>query len=62
MASNMLTTKEATLISDLLTFEECATKKAKIFSKTLTDKKLAENFSVLAENHQKRFNALMELL
>lgn len=60
--SNMLTTKEATLISDLLQYEESACKKARLYSRTLTNSKLAEEFSKIADRHEKRFNALFELL
>jgi hypothetical protein len=62
MGKNMLTTKEATLISDLLTMEESACKKARLYSRTLTDKNLAQSFQQIADNHQRRFNALLELL
>ena len=62
MGKNMLTTKEATLLSDILIYEESACKKARLYARTLTDKKLAENFNRLADNHQKRFNALYDLL
>lgn len=62
MANNMLTTKEATLISDLLTMEESACKKARLYSRTLTDVNLANAFKKIADNHEKRFNALLELL
>lgn len=62
MGKNMLTTKEATLISDLLTMEESACKKARLYSRTLTDKNLAQSFEQIADNHQRRFNALLELL
>jgi hypothetical protein len=62
MDKNMLTTKEATLISDLLTYEENACKKARIYSKTLTNTKVAREFCQIADNHQARFNALLELL
>ena len=62
MSKNMLTTKEATLISDLLTMEESACKKARLYSRTLTDKNWAQSFEQIADNHQKRFNALLELL
>ena len=62
MAKNMLTTKEATLISDLLMYEESACKKARLYSKTLTNKELAANFGKIADGHQKRFNALLNLL
>ena len=58
----MLTTKEATLLSDMLIYEESACKKARLYARTLTDKKLAGKFDKLADNHEKRFNALLELL
>lgn len=62
MSKDMLTTKEVTLISDLLTMEESACKKARLFSRTLTDQQLAESFGKIADNHEKRFNALLDLL
>ena len=62
MSNNMLTTKEATLISDLLTMEESACKKARLYSRILTDANLAQSFSKIADTHEKRFNALLELL
>ena len=62
MSGNMLTTKEATLLSDLLIYEESACKKARLYSKTLFNEKLADNFTKIADEHQKRFNALLELL
>lgn len=62
MDKNMLTTKEAGLISDLLTLEESACKKARLYSRILTDQTLAESFSKIADNHEKRFNALLNML
>lgn len=62
MGNNMLTTKEATLLADLLTYEETACKKARLYSRILTDKSLAEKMNKIADNHQKRFNSLYELL
>ena len=62
MAGNMLTTKEAALISDLLTYEESACKKARLYSRTLTDKNVAEQLGKIADNHQRRFNALFDML
>ena len=62
MGKNMLTTKEATLISDLLTNEEQACKKARIYQKTLTDVTLSQTFGKIADNHERRFNALLEML
>ncbi len=61
-SNNMLTTKEATLIGDLLTLEESACKKARLYARTLTDVALAESFTKIADNHEKRFNALLEML
>ena len=59
---NMLTSKELTLLSDLLIYEMSACKKARLYSRILTDQNLAEQCSRLADNHQNRFNRLLELL
>ena len=58
----MLTTKEATLLSDLLIYEESACKKARLYARTLTNKKLADDLDKIADGHEKRFNALFDLL
>lgn len=60
--ANMLTTKEATLLSDLLIYEESACKKARLYARTLTNKKLADDLDKIAGLHEKRFNALFDLL
>ena len=57
-----LTAKEVDFISDLLTLEENVCKKARIYSKTLTDAATAQEMKCVAENHEKRFNALLALL
>ena len=62
MSKNMLTTKEATLITDLLTMEESICKKARLYSRTLTDAKLAQKMNDIANNHQERFKSLLGLL
>ncbi len=62
MSKNMLTSKEATLISDLLTYEESACKKARHYAKCLPDGELANKLNDVADNHEKRFNALLKLL
>ncbi len=62
MDKNMITTKEATLIGDLLTMEESACKKARLYSRILTNRQLAEKMNCIADNHERRFNALLELL
>ena len=59
---NMLTTKELEIIQDLLIYEENACKKAKMYSKILTNEKLAENLKNLYQNHLKRYQTLLELL
>ena len=61
METNMLTTKEATLIGDLLTMEESACKKARLYSRTITDQQLSQAFNKIADNHERRFNALLDL-
>ncbi len=60
--ANMLTTKELKLIGDLLTLEEMAIKKVGLYSRTLTDPTLIQNFTHLKENHQKRYENLLSLL
>ena len=62
MGNSMLTTKELTLIGDLLTIEENTCKKARLYSRILTDVKLAEKMNEIANNHEKRFNSLFQLL
>ncbi|MBQ7642423.1 MAG: hypothetical protein IJS67_00830 [Clostridia bacterium] len=57
-----LTAKEVDFISDLLTLEENVCKKARIYSKTLTDAALSQEMKCVAENHEKRFNSLLSLL
>lgn len=59
---NMLTTKEATLIADLLTKEQLVCKKARLYSKILTDTAISKRLDDIADSHQNRFNALLGLL
>ena len=58
----MLTTKEATLLSDLLIYEESACKKARLYAKSLTNKQLSQKLNEIADNHEQRFKSLMGLL
>ena len=60
--ANMLTTKELEIIQDLLIYEENACKKAKIYSKILTNEKLAGLSKKLYENHKKRYETLLGLV
>ena len=62
MNKNMLTIKEAGLIADLLTYEENACKKARLYSRIMTDPTVAAELKTVADNHERRFNALLELL
>ena len=54
-----LTSKELTMISDALTFEGLICKKARAYSKTLTDTDLADCMAKIADEHQRRYNALL---
>lgn len=60
--ANMLTTKECTLISDLLSLEENACKKARLYARVLTDPKLSAKMNAIADSHEKRFKSLLEML
>lgn len=62
MAACKLTAKEVDFVSDLLTYEESACKKARIYSRTLTDIGLAQAAAGIADNHKRRFEALLKLL
>ncbi len=57
-----LTSKELTMISDALTFEGLICKKARAYSKTLTDTDLADCMTKIADEHQRRYNALLNLI
>ncbi len=57
-----LTTKDLEVISHLLQGEQMACKKARIYSKTMTDPVLAERMGELAEIHAHRFNQLLTIL
>ncbi len=60
--ANMLTTKETGLVGELLTLEESACKKARLYSRSLTDPKLAKQFEIIANEHEQRFNTLLSML
>lgn len=57
-----LTTKEFGLLSDILTAEENLCKKARVYSKILTDPVTAEKMKVAADNSAKRYAGLLGLL
>ena len=57
-----ITTKELELISDVLTYEGLICKKARAYSKTLTDVDLAQTMTQIADEHEQRYNALLSLI
>ena len=61
MAEN-LTAKEVNMLSQALTTEGLICKKARMYSNTLTDPALAECMAGLAEEHEKRYAALLKQL
>ena len=57
-----LTSKELELISDALTAEGLLCKKARAYSKTLTDTDLASALERIADEHEQRYNSLLNLI
>ena len=57
-----LTSKELGLISDALTAEGLICKKARAYSKTLTDVELADFMTKIADDHEMRYNALLKII
>ena len=57
-----LTSKELELISDALTAEGLICKKARAYSKTVTDVDLASTLERIADEHVQRFNVLLGLI
>ncbi len=57
-----ITSKELELISDALCAEGLICKKARAYSKTLTDIELAECMTKIADEHEQRYNALLNVL
>lgn len=60
--SQNFTAKDLTLISDILTYEQAAAKKSKMYGKTLTDPELQALAMDLYEKHQKRYKTLLDFL
>ncbi len=56
------TTKDLEVISHLMSAEQIACKKARIYANTLTDVDLAAQMQALADGHERRFNNLLTLL
>ena len=57
-----LTAKDLDVLSHVLTAEEMACKKARIYSRTLTDAALAQEMERIANAHAERFSALYSIL
>ncbi len=57
-----LTAKDLDVLSHVLTGEEMACKKAKIYANTLTDAALAQEMERVAAAHAERFSALFAIL
>lgn len=57
-----LTAKDLDVLVQLLTGEEMACKKARMYSNTLTDAALAGEMEQIALQHEQRFNALYAML
>ncbi|MDE5766660.1 MAG: spore coat protein [Clostridia bacterium] len=57
-----LTSKELTMIADALTFEGLICKKARAYSKSLTDPDLAQCMCRIADEHQRRYNELLKVI
>lgn len=60
--ANMLTKKEAEMVSDLMLVEENVYKKCTLYSKILTDTDVCEKLKTIAENHRQRFFELYKSL
>ena len=57
-----MTSKELQLLSDILTTEGLICKKARAYSNTLTDVDLAGAIARIADEHEQRYNTLLNLL
>ncbi len=57
-----ITAKELELISDVLTAEGLICKKARAYSKTLTDVDLAQAMTKIADEHEQRYSSLLALI
>ena len=56
------TAKDLDVLSQILTGEEMACKKARIYANTLTDAALAQEMEKIAHAHAERFSALYTML
>ena len=57
-----ITAKELTMLTQALTAEGLLCKKARMYSNTLTDRALADCMACIADEHEKRYIALIKQL
>lgn len=57
-----LTSKELTMITDALTYEGLICRKARAYSRSLTDGDLAGVMARIADDHEKRYNELLAII
>lgn len=57
-----LTAKDLDVLCHVLTGEEMACKKARVYANTLTDAALASEMERIANAHAERFNALFQMI
>ncbi len=57
-----LTAKELNCVTDVLTKEALACKKARVYSKTLTDPNLASMMEMVAKEHEERYKTLLKMI
>ena len=60
--ADTLTAKELSMLSQALTTEGLICKKARVYSNTLSDPALADCMACIADEHEKRYNALLKQL
>ena len=57
-----LTAKDLDVLVQVLTGEEMACKKARMYANTLTDVALAQEMEQIAQQHEQRFTALYNMI
>lgn len=57
-----LSTKDLSLLSDLLTYEQLAATKSQLYSQSIKDPALKDLCKTLEQNHNNNFQALLNLL
>lgn len=57
-----ITSKNLTILSELMTVEELNYKKSLAYASGVTDEQLKSRFNTVASNHKKRFDAMLSYL